>query len=214
VFPTARPWAFARGAGKGVSKYRTRVPILPDVADRILRGAHRDDNGCLISPLAPGRKRPSITMRGRTTVIATRVVMAAYLGRAIEPDEDAHHSQCRTGRCVEPTHLAVIPVAEHQADHGAERRLEVCPRHNRQYDYRDRWGKPHCRKCQAEADARFYRRHPRPPLTEEQRLRRNERTRLRRLTPEGGAKMRARERAAKQRKKARAAANSTGCPAA
>jgi hypothetical protein len=74
---------------------------------------------------------------------------------------------------------------------------------------RDRWGHPHCRKCEAEASVRYRRSHPdkrRPPLTEEQRRRRNERTRLRRTTPEGGAKARAREKATRQRRAARRAA--------
>ena len=53
------------------------------------------------------------------------------------------------------------------------------------YDRRDRWGHPHCRKCEAEGIVRYRRSHPdyqRPPLTEPQRLRRNEQARLRHAT--------------------------------
>jgi hypothetical protein len=88
-------------------------------------------------------------------------------------------------------------------------RLQICPRHQTPYDRRDRRGTPHCRKCEAAASARYRRNHPdkrRPPLTGEQRLRRNEQVRLRRLTPEGGAAARAREKAYRERKAARRAA--------
>jgi hypothetical protein len=92
-------------------------------------------------------------------------------------------------------------TADHQAHHAQERRLELCSRHGTPYDRRDRWGRPRCRKCQAEATARWRRRHPekqRPLLTDEQRRRHNERGRLRRTMPEGGAKARAREKAKRQ----------------
>ena len=65
------------------------------------------------------------------------------------------------------------------------------------------------RKCEAKASARYRRSHPdkrRAALTEEQRLRRNELSRLRRTMPEGGAKARAREKASRQRRAARPAA--------
>lgn len=97
---------------------------MPDVAARILRAARRHKNGCLVSLLAPSQKRPSIRVGG-AEVKAARVVMAIHVGRPIEADEDVHHAKCRNGRCVEPTHLALITAA----DHGAERRLEVYPRH-------------------------------------------------------------------------------------
>jgi hypothetical protein len=108
--------------------------------------------------------------------------MAAHLGRPVERHEDVHHARCRNVRCVNPDHLQVISTAEHRAHHGAARRLEVCPRHGTPYERRDRLGRPHCRKCEAQASVRYRRSHPdlhkqRPPLTEEQRLRRNERIR-------------------------------------
>ncbi len=99
-----RPRA-APGAGRGVSRYRTRVPVLPAVAARILRTARRDENGCLISLLAPSQKRPNVKVGG-TQVKATRVVMAVHLDRPIEANEDVHHAECRAVRCVEPAHLA------------------------------------------------------------------------------------------------------------
>ena len=67
-------------------------------------------------------------------------------------------------------------------------RLELCPRHGTVFA-RSRTGRPYCSKCQAEAGVHYRRRHPLRLLTEAQRLRRNERSRLRRLTPEGGAKL-------------------------
>jgi hypothetical protein len=155
---------------------RTPVPVLPDVAARIRRTARRDENGCLISALTPSQRRPSIRVGGGD-VKASRVVMAAHIGRPIEAHEDVHHSECRNGRCVEPTHLVVIPTADHRAHHGAERRLEICPRHNIPYGRRSADGRPACLPCQTQASARWRRRHPdyrRPALTEEQRLRRNE----------------------------------------
>jgi hypothetical protein len=106
---------------------------------RILRGARRDENSCLISPLAPSQKRPCVGVGG-IAVKATRVVMAVHLGRPIEADEDIHHERCRNGRCVKPLHLAVISAAAHMAHHGAERRLERCPRHGTPYERRDSWG--------------------------------------------------------------------------
>lgn len=123
--------------------------MLPDVAARILRGARRDENGCLVSPLTPSQRRPSVSVGG-AEVKAARVVMAAHIGRLIEADEDVHHVKCRNGRCVEPAHLVVIPTADHRAHHAQERRLELCSRHGTPYDRRDRWGRPRCRKCQAE----------------------------------------------------------------
>jgi hypothetical protein len=112
-------------------------------------------------------------------------------------------------RCVEPTHLAVIRTAEHQAHHAEERRLEICPRHGTPYDLLTASGRVRCRKCGAEATARWRQRYPDyqlPAPTEEQRLRRTELIRLRRLTPESGAAARAREQAAGKRKAARRAA--------
>jgi hypothetical protein len=56
--------------------------------------------------------------------------------------------------------------------------LEICPRHNIPYGRRSADGRPACLPCQTQASARWRRRHPdyrRPALTEEQRLRRNER---------------------------------------
>lgn len=35
--------------------------------------------------------------------------MAVANGRPIEADEDVHQAKCRSVRCVEPTHLVVIP---------------------------------------------------------------------------------------------------------
>lgn len=59
-----------------MSRYRTRVPVLPDVADRILRAARRNENGCLVSLLARrARKRPNIKIAGHQ-VRVMRVVMA------------------------------------------------------------------------------------------------------------------------------------------
>ena len=77
--------------------------MLPHVAQRILRGANRDQNGCLVSPLTPSQKRPCVSVGG-ADVKASRVVMATHIGRQIEADEDVHHAKCRNGRCVEPTH--------------------------------------------------------------------------------------------------------------
>ncbi len=127
-------------------------------------------------PSISTQKRPTVKING-TGVLMTRVVMAVHLGRPIEAHEDVHHAKCRNERCVEPAHLVVIPTADHRAHHGTERRLEVCPRHNVAYSRRDRSGKPHFRACEAEASAAWRRRNPdyRPILTEEQRLRRNER---------------------------------------
>jgi hypothetical protein len=178
AFP--RQFAGSR-CGEGVQ--RTRTPVSRHVAQRILRGAHRSD------------------------VKASRVVMAVAIGRPIEADEDVHQAKCRSVRCVEPTHLVVIPTADHSAHHAQERRLERCPRHGTPYARRDRW-RHHCRQCDAEAGARYRRRHPRRILTEEQRLRRNERARPRRLTPESGARIRAWEKVSRQRRAARAAAAS------
>jgi hypothetical protein len=163
-------------------QHRTRVPVLPDVAARILRTARRDENGCLISLLTPSQKRPNVKIAG-AQVRVTRVVMAVHLGRAIEPWEDVHHEKCRTGRCVEADHLNVITAADHRAHHAEERRQALCPRHGTPYDYLNVNGWNRCRKCEAEASARYRQRHPnkrRPPLTEAQRPRRNERSRDRR----------------------------------
>jgi hypothetical protein len=92
--------------------------------------------------------------------------MAAHLGRPIEPYEDVHHEKCRTVRCVEPEHLAVIPMADHQAHHGAEKRQELCSVHGTPYDRQDSRGFNVCLKCRAEASARWRQRNP---LTEDQR---------------------------------------------
>jgi hypothetical protein len=54
-------WACA-GARKGVHP-RTPVSVLPDVAARIRRTARRDENGCLISPLTPSQKRPTVQIK-------------------------------------------------------------------------------------------------------------------------------------------------------
>jgi hypothetical protein len=160
-----------------VSKYRTRVPVLADVAARILRAARRDENGCLISLLAPSQIRPNVTTPGGSQVRVMRVVIAVHLGRPVEAWEDVRHAGCRNVRCTEPSHLEVIAAAEHVVHDGAERRLERCPRHDIPYSRRDRAGRPHCSRCEAEASAAWRRRNPdyRRPLTEEQRLRRNER---------------------------------------
>jgi hypothetical protein len=72
------------------------------------------DNGCLISLLAPRKKRPCVGVGG-IAVKATRVVISAHIGRPIEADEDVHHAKCRSVRCVEPSHLQVIPTAAHRA---------------------------------------------------------------------------------------------------
>jgi hypothetical protein len=151
------------------------------LAARILRAARREEDGCLTSLLRPSQKRPNVEIAGGAKVCITRVVMANHLGRVIGVDEDVHHQKCRNVRCVEPTHLAVIPTAEHQAHHAQEQRQALCPRHGTPYDRRSTSG-PHCRKCEAEASARYRRNHPdfrRPPRTEEQRLRHNELVRRR-----------------------------------
>ncbi len=99
--------------------------------------------------------------------------------------------------------MAVIPAAEHQAHHAAKRRREVCARHNTPYDRRDpKTGRPICFACRREACARYRLRTPRKPLTEAQRLRRNELDRIRRHTPEGKAKRRAQDRARRAQRKA------------
>ncbi len=122
-----RPRA-APGAGKGVRR-RTRTPVLPQIAARVLATARRSASGCLISHLTPSQTRPAVWI-GDRQVPAARVVAAATIGRPLEAHEDAHH-ECETRRCVEPTHLAVIPAAEHQAHHAAQRRRAVCARHQR-----------------------------------------------------------------------------------
>ncbi len=128
--------------------------------------------------------------------------MCATLTPSRRTDEDVHH-QCQTPRCVDPDHLVVCSTAEHQAHHAAQRRREVCAQHNTPYDRRDpKTGKGICLHCGREACARYRRRTPRKPLTEAQRLRRNQLDRIRRNTPDGKAKRRAQDRAQRARRKA------------
>jgi hypothetical protein len=174
-----------------VGHRRKPTPVLPRTAQRILAGAKRLESGCLISDLAPSQERPIVTIPGRQQMQAARVVKAIAIGRTIEADEEVHHAECRNVRCVEPSHLVVLSAADHQAHHAAERRQERCSVHNIPYARRNAKGWGICRKCAAEASARYYQRNPPKPLTEAQRLRSNELNRIRRNTPEGKAKRRA-----------------------
>ena len=104
---------------------------MHELANRLMRSAARLENGCLACHLNPSSKRPTVRLQETHLVVATRVVMASHLGRPIEPDEDVHHANCRTLRCIAPEHLAVISAAEHQAHHRADKRGTICPRHER-----------------------------------------------------------------------------------
>lgn len=93
-------------------------------------------------------------------VSAIRVVAAASLGRPIEQDEDVHHT-CQTPRCVEETHLAVLPYQVHSDHHAEHLEQSRCSVHDRPYDRRDPergWGV--CVECRREAVRRWAARNP------------------------------------------------------
>jgi hypothetical protein len=119
-------------------------------------------NGCRVSAVTPSKARPWVSINdGRERqVSAIRVVMAVALGRPIEPDEDVHHT-CQTPRCVEKTHLTVLPYQDHSDHHAEHLEQSVCSVHDRPYDRRDPkrgWGV--CIECQREATRRWAARNP------------------------------------------------------
>jgi hypothetical protein len=184
----------------------TLVPVLPQRAQRVVDGATRRPDGCLISPLTPSRRdgRPSVEIVGRKQVMAHRVVMAAHLGRPILPTEDVHHT-CEVRRCVEVAHLVVMSMGAHSAHHAEQQRREACPTHGIPWTSRDARGWGVCAMCGRERTARYRQRHP--EKTEEYRRseagRESQRKASRKYnqTPEAKAKaaLRQRERRARLR---------------
>jgi hypothetical protein len=62
-------------------------------------------------------KRPRFQAGGRT-VIASRTMLATYLGKAIPADRDVHHGcENEKGLCVRPDHLAHPTPRDHKVIH-------------------------------------------------------------------------------------------------
>lgn len=115
--------------------------------------------GCLVSRLTPSKDRPLVMLQGIGQVSAYRVVAADTLGRAVLATEDVHHS-CGVGRCVEPSHLVVMPMEEHWALHAETQAQEVCSTHGTPYVRRDSRGWGVCPECARESTARYRSRNP------------------------------------------------------
>lgn len=121
--------------------------------------AELQPNGCRLTSLTPSKDRPLVWITGGKQVSAIRVIAAVSLGRPIEPDEDVHHT-CQTPRCVEATHLQVLPYQAHSDHHAEDQEQSRCSVHNRPYDRREARGWGVCRECQREANRRYAARRP------------------------------------------------------
>lgn len=168
----------------------TKVPVLPEVAARIVAAAELKPNGCRLSALTPSKSRAfvMIMVDGRERqVMATRVIAAVRYGRPIEPEEHVHHT-CHTPRCVEESHLSPIPAQEHEEYHAQEQTQTECSVHRRPYTRRDARGWGVCQDCQREATRRWAANNPDKlrgrQYSEETQAKRRASDKARRSTPE------------------------------
>jgi hypothetical protein len=129
-----------------------------DLASRLLAEC-RPEGECLISPRTPSKARPMITVPGLGQVMASRVIVAADLGREVTASEDAHH-RCRTPRCLRPAHLHALASPVHQEEHAQSQRQQMCSTHQVPYDRIDARGWGYCQRCRTDASIRYRQRHP------------------------------------------------------
>ncbi|MFE9319249.1 hypothetical protein ACFYNV_29820 [Streptomyces albidoflavus] len=189
------------------TRHGTRVPVLPEVAARLVAAAKVMPNGCRLTALTPSKDRPWVWINdGRERqVSAIRVVSATALGRPIEPEEDVHHT-CETPRCVEENHLVVLPVQEHSDHHAESLEQATCSVHRRPYDRRDSRGWGVCVECQREATRRWAAANPdklrNRQCSDETKAKRRASAKAHRSTPEYRARAAAAQRERRARLKA------------
>ena len=76
-------------------------------------GSDRGGYGVVHLYAAPGS---GASVKGRAHRVAV-----ALAGVEVGPDDHVHH-RCGNPRCVNPAHLAVLPMAAHKAEHHGEKR--------------------------------------------------------------------------------------------